>query len=126
MVGAAFFLVPGIGPVVVGGSLVAAIVGALEGGVVVGGLSAIGAGLYSLSIPKDSVLEYETAIKRDKFLLIAHLRCVAKRKQCWPIELKTENQNADAAVALLRWNRLGELSRIRQRLLPGGKTVLLE
>jgi hypothetical protein len=39
---------------------------------VVGGLSAIGAGLYSLGIPKDSLLKYETALKTDKFILIAH------------------------------------------------------
>ena len=38
----------------------------------VGGLSALGAGLYSLGIPEDSVLQYETALKTDKFLLIAH------------------------------------------------------
>ena len=37
-----------------------------------GGLSAIGAGLYSIGVPKNSVLEYETAIKADKFLLVAH------------------------------------------------------
>ncbi len=72
IVGAAFFMVPGIGPVLVAGSLGAAIIGALEGAVVVGGLSAIGAGLYSLGIPKNSVIEYETAIKTDKFLVIAH------------------------------------------------------
>ncbi len=39
---------------------------------VVGGLSAIGAGLYSLGIPKDSIVQYETAIKTGKFVLIAH------------------------------------------------------
>ena len=39
LVGAAFFMIPGIGPVMVAGSLVAWIVGALEGAVVVGGLS---------------------------------------------------------------------------------------
>jgi len=52
--------------------LVTWIVGALEGAVVMGGLSAIGAGLYSIGIPKDSVLKYETALKSDKFLLLAH------------------------------------------------------
>jgi hypothetical protein len=72
IVGAAFFIIPGIGPVLVAGSLGAAIVAGLEGAVVVGGLSAIGAGLYSLGIPKNSVIEYETAIKTDKFLVIAH------------------------------------------------------
>jgi uncharacterized membrane protein len=70
--GAAFFAIPGIGPVLVAGPLVTWIVGALEGAVVMGGLSAIGAGLYSIGIPKDSVLKYETALKSDKFLLLAH------------------------------------------------------
>jgi hypothetical protein len=70
--GAAFFLVPGIGPVLVAGPVAASIVAALEGAVVVGGLSAIGAGLYSIGIPKDSILRYEVALKADKFLLIAH------------------------------------------------------
>src|SRR5438876_11967474 len=50
--GSAFFAIPGIGPVLVAGPLVTWIVGALEGAVVVGGLSAIGAGIYSIGIPK--------------------------------------------------------------------------
>ena len=70
--GSAFFLIPGIGPLLVAGPLVGWIVGALEGAVVVGGLSAIGAGLYSLGIPKDSILRYETALKTGKFVVIAH------------------------------------------------------
>lgn len=70
--GAAFFAIPGIGPILVAGPLVAWIVGALEGAVVVGGLSALGAGIYSIGIPKDSIVEYETALKSDKFLLMAH------------------------------------------------------
>jgi uncharacterized membrane protein len=72
LVGAGFFAIPGIGPVVVAGPLVGWIVGALEGAAVVGGLSALGAGLVSIGIPKDSVLKYETALKSDKFLLVAH------------------------------------------------------
>jgi uncharacterized membrane protein len=70
--GAAFFAIPGIGPVLVAGPLVAWIVGALEGAVVVGGLSAVGAGLYSIGIPKDSIVKYESALKADKFILLAH------------------------------------------------------
>jgi hypothetical protein len=69
--GSAFFFIPGIGPLVMAGPVVGWLVGALEGAVVVGGLSALGAGLYGLGIPKDSVLQYETALKTDKFLLIA-------------------------------------------------------
>jgi len=70
--GAAFFAIPGIGPVLVAGPLVAWIVSALEGAVVVGGLSAVGAGLYSIGIPKDSVIKYESALKADKFIVLAH------------------------------------------------------
>ena len=70
--GAAFFAIPGIGPVLVAGPLVAWIIGALEGAAVVGGLSALGAGLYSIGIPKNSIVKYELALKSDKFLLLAH------------------------------------------------------
>lgn len=72
LLGSAFFAIPGIGPVLVAGPLVAWMVGALEGAVVVGGVSAIGAGLYSMGIPKDSIVQYELALKTDKFLLMAH------------------------------------------------------
>jgi uncharacterized membrane protein len=68
--GSAFFAIPGIGPLLVAGPLVAWIVGALEGAVVVGGVSALGAALFSVGVPKDSVLQYELAIKNDKYLLI--------------------------------------------------------
>jgi hypothetical protein len=70
--GSAFFFIPGIGPLVVAGPLVSSIVGGLEGAVMLGGLSALGAGLFSLGIPKDSILKYETAIKSDKFMLVVH------------------------------------------------------
>jgi len=72
LVGAAFFWVPGVGPLLVAGPVAAWIIGAAEGAVVVGGLSALGAALYSVGIPKDSVVKYETAIKADKFLVVAH------------------------------------------------------
>jgi uncharacterized membrane protein len=70
--GSALFAIPGIGPVLVAGPLVGWIVAGLEGAVVVGGVSALGAGLVSIGIPKDSVIKYETALKTDKFLLIVH------------------------------------------------------
>ena len=72
MFGSAFFLIPGIGPLLAAGPLVGWIVGALEGAVVIGGLSALGAGLYSIGIPKDSIIEYETQIKAGKYAVITH------------------------------------------------------
>ena len=70
--GSAFFFIPGVGPLMLAGPLVGWLVGALEGAVVVGGTSALGAALFSIGIPKDSILQYETALKTDKFVVIAH------------------------------------------------------
>jgi hypothetical protein len=65
-------LIPGIGPVLVAGPFLAALIGALESAELVGGLSALAAGLVSLGIPKDSAIKYEAEIKADKFVLVAH------------------------------------------------------
>ncbi len=80
--GSAAFAIPGLGPILVAGPLVSWIIAALEGAVVVGGVSAVGAGLVSIGIPKDSVLKYEVALKTDKFLLVVHgtSEAVAKAK----------------------------------------------
>jgi hypothetical protein len=70
--GSALFIVPGLGPLFAAGPLVAWIVGGLEGAAVVGGMSALGAALYGIGIPRDSVLTYETQIRAGKFVVIAH------------------------------------------------------
>ena len=70
--GSALFMIPGLGPIVAAGPVVAWIVAALEGAVEVGVLGALGAGLYSIGIPKDSIVKYETALKTDQFLLIVY------------------------------------------------------
>ena len=72
LLGSAFFWVPGVGPLAVGGPLVASIIGGLEGAALTGGLTMLGAALYSIGIPKDSIVKYETALKADKFLVIVH------------------------------------------------------
>ncbi len=70
--GGILMTVPMVGPVIVLGHLAAMVFAAIEGAVVVGGLSALGAALYSLGIPKDSLIEYEQALKADGFLIVAH------------------------------------------------------
>jgi hypothetical protein len=70
--GSGFFFIPGIGPVIVFGPLVSWIVRALKGAVRIGELSALGAGLHSIGISQNSIAQYETALKSDKFLVIAH------------------------------------------------------
>ena len=70
--GGLYMTIPVVGPVIVLGHLAAMVFAAVEGAVVVGGLSALGAALYGLGIPKDSVIQYEEALKADGFLIVAH------------------------------------------------------
>ena len=70
--GSAFFVLPGIGPVLMAGPLVAVIASALEGAAVVGGFSALGAALASIGVPENSVVQYEAELKVGKFLVIVH------------------------------------------------------
>lgn len=72
LIGAGFFLVPGVGPVLVAGPFLAALLGALESAVVVGGLSALAAALVSMGIPKDKALKYEADLKADMYMLVVH------------------------------------------------------
>jgi hypothetical protein len=66
------FLTTPFGPVVALGYLSAMLVAAIENAVIVGGLTTIGAAIYSMGIPKDSVIQYEADVKADSFLVMAH------------------------------------------------------
>ena len=68
--GGLFLTIPVVGHVVVLGYLATVMISGLETAIMTGGLSAIGAALYSLGIPKNSVLDYETAIKADGFVIM--------------------------------------------------------
>ncbi len=66
------FLTTPFGPVVALGYLATVLIAAIENAVVVGGLTAIGAAIYSMGIPKDSVIQYEADVKADSFVVMAH------------------------------------------------------
>jgi len=70
--GGMFLTIPIVGHVVVLGYLAATIISGIEGAITVGGLSALGAALYSIGIPKNSVVHYEADLKADSFLVMAH------------------------------------------------------
>ena len=70
--GGVFLTVPVVGQVVVLGYLAAALVAAVEGAAIVGGMSALAAAIYGSGIPKDSVLAYEAAVKADGFLILVN------------------------------------------------------
>ena len=97
--GSAFFVIPGLGPVIVGGPMVAWIVGALETAVVTGGLTAIGGALLSIGIPKDSIIQYETALKSHKFILLINgtVQEVEKAKDIL-LQNKAEGSNVHKEV----------------------------
>lgn len=87
----AVFFLPGLGLVAMAGPFVAALLGALEGAVVVGGVSALGAALTQIGVSKDQVIKYKTAIKMDKYVLMVHgnaeeaetARTVLQNSQAW-------------------------------------------
>jgi hypothetical protein len=80
LLGGLFVTTPVLGPVMIVGYLGAVAVSALESALVVGGLSAVGAAIYSIGVPKDSVLRYETAVKADGFLVMVHGDAAAVEK----------------------------------------------
>ncbi len=70
--GSALMFVPVVGHIVVLGPLAATLASGLQGAVLGGGMSALVGALTAISVPKDSVLRYETALKADKFIVIVH------------------------------------------------------
>lgn len=70
--GGLFMTIPVVGHVVVLGYLASVVFSGVESAVLVGGLSAFGAALLGIGIPKDSVIQYETALKADNFLVMVH------------------------------------------------------
>ena len=68
----AVFFLPGVGLVAMAGPFVAALVGALEGAVVVGSLSVLGAALSQMGVPENQAIKYEAALKVDKYVLLVH------------------------------------------------------
>jgi hypothetical protein len=70
--GGMFMAVPAVGQVVVLGYIATIVIAGIENAVLVGGISALAAALFSIGVPKDSVIQYETALKTDSFLVMAH------------------------------------------------------
>ncbi len=70
--GWAFFYLPKIGPVIVAGPLAHWIITALNNAPIFGDMSAVGMGLYTVGISRDSILKCETALAEGKHLLLVH------------------------------------------------------
>lgn len=108
--GGAFISLPVVGHVIILGALAAAVVAAVEGALVLGGLSVLGAALYSVGIPKDTILQYEAALKADGFLVMAHgsasemarAKALLVRAQALDTDIHSTPTNHNLPVALAR------------------------
>jgi hypothetical protein len=72
LVGAAFIWVPGVGPMIVAGSLAAALLGGIEGAVATAAGAGVLGWLTSLGISKQHIVKYEVSLRAGKALVIAH------------------------------------------------------
>ena len=54
------------------GPIVATIVGGVEGAVVVGGLSVLGAAIKASGSTEQQAIKYESALKVEKYVLLVH------------------------------------------------------
>lgn len=72
LLGAAFFWIPGLGPLAVAGPFTHLLVTGFEGAVVGGSVGVLGGALTGLGLSKESVIKYETRLRADNYLIIAH------------------------------------------------------
>jgi len=63
---------PAIGPVLVAGPLAGWTFGALENAVVFDGFTPLGAGMYNAGLPRESVLNCESALRDGRYVLLVH------------------------------------------------------
>jgi hypothetical protein len=64
--------IPVLGHVMILGYLAPIVASAVDGAIMAGGLSPLGAALYSAGAPRESIVQYEQAVKADGFLVIVH------------------------------------------------------
>lgn len=70
--GAAFFELPGVGPVLLAGPLVSGVVASMEEASASSGAGLLGGGLRRLGIPRESIVRYESELRSERLLLVAH------------------------------------------------------
>jgi hypothetical protein len=69
LLGAAFLILPGVGPVVIAGPLAAAVLGGVEGALAGAAFGGLTGALVGLGISKDRAIRYESQVKAGKFLV---------------------------------------------------------
>ena len=70
--GGLFMTIPVVGSVIILGYLAVIVAASIEGAVTVGGLSALAGALSKIGLPHDRVVQYESVVEADNFLVMAH------------------------------------------------------
>jgi hypothetical protein len=69
LVGAAFLILPGFGPVVIAGPLAAALLGGVEGAAAGAAFGGLAGALVGLGVSKDKAIRYESEVRAGKFMV---------------------------------------------------------
>jgi len=72
LLGSAVFVMPPFGIVAAAGPITGALVAALEGTAIVGGVSVLSAALASVGVSPDRAIRYESDVLADRFLVMVH------------------------------------------------------
>jgi hypothetical protein len=72
ILGSAYFLIPGIGSLIIAGPIVEWLTGAPRGAVILGDICGFADGLVNIGIPENSIVKCEKALQTDKFIVMAH------------------------------------------------------
>jgi hypothetical protein len=72
LTGAAFLWVPGLGPLIVAGSLTSTLLGGIEGALAGAAAGGIFRGLAAWGISRHHILKYQEVVKAGNYLVVAH------------------------------------------------------
>lgn len=72
LVGAAFLWVPGVGPLIVAGSLTGVLLGGVEGAVAAAATGGVLGWLSALGIDKKHIIKYEDHLKAGRYLVVVN------------------------------------------------------
>lgn len=70
VLGAAFLILPGVGPIVVAGPIAAAVLAGVEGALAGVAMGALSGALVGCGVPKEHALKYESEVKGGKYLVL--------------------------------------------------------
>jgi hypothetical protein len=70
LVGTAFLVIPGVGPVIVAGPIAASILAGIEGAIAGTALGTLAGALVGWGVPKERALKYETQIEGGNFIVL--------------------------------------------------------